>query len=218
MQDVITTIGPFVLVFGAVILLMLVWQPPLFREALAAGLRMIPSPLAIFGVWAALTLAFAGGMAVVVKQVDETIPFARLCAQAAGIGESPDLAPLRDSHEMAQIRGECRAPHPPVAEALGYPRALALGVTFLMPFACLLVSGFAGRFRAIWCIPALLISTVLSGFFTGAVLTSKEGLGALDYACENVASIARSPSWASMQDRPEIVEMRRACGLNAPLA
>jgi len=213
MHHVIATIGPFVLVFGAMVLLMLVWQPPFFPEALAAALRMIPSPPAIFGVWAALTLAFAGGMAVIVEQRDEAAPFARLCAQAAAIGESPDLVPLRDSFE--KIRGECRAPHPPVAEALGYPRALTLGVTFLMPFACLLVSGFAGQFRAIWCIPALLISTVLSGFFTGAVLTSKEGLGALDYACENVAAIARSASWSSVQGRPEIVDMRRACGLKA---
>jgi hypothetical protein len=212
MQGMITTIGSLALVFGAVVLLMLV-QPPFFREALAAGLRMVPSPLAIVGVSMVLTLAFAGGISVVVKQMDETIPFARLCAQAAKIGESPDLAPLPDSFEMAQIRGECRAPHPPVAEALGYPLALALGVTFLMPFACLLVSGFAGQFRAIWCIPALLISAVLSGFFTGAVLTSKEGLGALDFACENVAAIAKSPSLASVQGRREMVDMRRACGL-----
>jgi hypothetical protein len=207
MQHVTTTVGPFVLAFGAVVLLMLLWEPP-FR------FRMIPPPLVIFGVCAVLTLAFAAGLAVVVKQMDETIPFARLCAQAAAIGESPDWAPLRDSFEMAQIRGECHAPHSPAAEVVStHPFAFTLVVTFLMPFACLLVSVFAGQFGAIWRIPALLISVVLSGFFIGMVLTSKEGWGPLNYACENVATIPRSPSWVSVKGRSEMVEMRRACGL-----
>jgi hypothetical protein len=215
---VITTIGPFVLAFGAVISLMLVRQLPFLREELGAGFRRIPAPLVFFCVCTVLTLAFAAGLAVVIEQRDETVPFARLCAQAAAIGESPDWIPLRDSFQMAQIRGECHAPHPPGTEVLGSPFGQALGFTFVMAFACLLVSALAGDVGAIWFIPALLISAVLSGFFVGLILTSKEGWGPLDFACENVRIIARSSDWSSVQGRPEIVEMRRACDLKAPPA
>ena len=217
MQDTVITVAPFAFVFGAVVLLMLIWEPPFLREVLEASFRIIPAPLVIFGVCTVFTIAFAAGLAVVVKQSDEAAPFAQLCTRAAAIGESPGWAPLRDSFEMAQIRGECHAPHPPVAEALGYPSALALGLTLLMPFVGLLVCTILEQAGGVWLIPALLISVVLSGFFIGMVLTSKEGLGPLDYACENVANIARSPNWASAQGLPEMVEMRRACGLNAPL-
>jgi hypothetical protein len=219
MQHVITTIGPFVLAFGIVFFPILLWEPPLLPEELGAGFRMIPAPLLTFGTAMVLMIAFAGSLAFVVKQMDESIPFARLCAKAAAIGESPDWVPLRDSFEMAQIRGECHAPHPPGTEVLGSPFALVLGLTLLMPFACLIiVFACVEQFGAIWRIPALLISVVLSGFFTGMVLTSKEGWGPLDYACENVATIGRSPNWASVRSRPEIVEMRRACGLKTPPA
>jgi hypothetical protein len=162
-----------------------------------------------------LTLAFAVPLAVVVEQRAETVPFARLCAEVAAIGESPNLAPLRDSFQMAQIRGECHAPHPPGTEVLGSPFGLALGFTFVMAFACLLVSALARELGTIWFIPALLIYAGLSGFFVGLMLTSKEGWGPLDYACENVKTIARSSEWASVQDRPEMAEMRAACGLQA---
>jgi hypothetical protein len=219
MQHVITTIGPFVLAFGIVFFLMFLWEPPFLPEELGAGFRMIPAPLLTFGAAMVLVVTFAGSLAFVVKQMDESVPFARLCAQATAIGESPNWVPLRDSFEMAQIRSECHAPHPPVAEVLGSPFGQALGLTLLMPFACLIVvSAYVEVVGAKWWIPALLISVVLSGCVTGMVLTSKEGWGPLDFACENVATIGRSPNWASVRSRPEMVEMRRACGLKTPPA